>query len=200
MRTQLILALAAGLLVRPCHLKAGEKESEARELQGAWRMVSQQLAGRATARPKNMKWLIQGDTIWLIVERKGEGAPGKTEAARKTGPAAKREGQPGKGGKQSGPRGVRMTFRLRPGAPGRIDIDGPGKSLSFGVYKLAGDELTVCMGVTQASPSYDKQARGDEKTRPATISPEAGTVIVLKREKNEAGSKPGQGRGRGKAE
>ena len=44
-----------------------------------------------------------------------------------------------------------------------------------------GDELTVCMGVTQPSPSYDKQAKSVENTRPTTISPEAGTVIVLKR-------------------
>jgi hypothetical protein len=37
------------------------------------------------------------------------------------------------------------------------------------------------MGITQASPKYDKGAKNNEKTRPARISPEAGTVIRLKR-------------------
>jgi uncharacterized protein (TIGR03067 family) len=143
--------------------------SDAEALQGTWQMVSQQRAGRATARPKNMKWVIDGNAIWLVVEFPEE--------------PAKREGQATKGGKPSGTqRGPRMTFRLSPAmSPKQIDIDGPRKSSSFGIYKLDGDELTVCMGVTQASPTYDKLAKVEESTRPTALDAEAGTVIVLKR-------------------
>jgi uncharacterized protein (TIGR03067 family) len=178
MRTWALLALAAGLLVGPGHLRADEDRSDAEALQGTWRVVSQQRAGRATARPNNMLWIVEGETIWL--------APGWLAAeqgseGRK--PAEKGEGQAGKGGKQSGPpRGLRMTFRLGPDrAPKQIDIDGPKKGLSYGIYKLDGDEWTVCMGVSQPSPTYDKQAKADESTRPTAIAPESGTVIVLKR-------------------
>jgi uncharacterized protein (TIGR03067 family) len=146
---------------------------DAEALQGTWQMVSQQRAGRATARPKNMKWVIDDDTIWLVVERQSE-------------EPVKREGQAAKGGKPSGPqRGPRMTFRLSPAtSPKQVDIDGPRKSSSFGIYQLDGEELTVCMGVTQASPTYDKQAKVDESTRPTALNAEAGTVIVLKRVKD----------------
>jgi uncharacterized protein (TIGR03067 family) len=142
-------------------------------------MVSQQRAGRATARPKNMKWVIQGDTIWLVVER------GPVEPPKRKEPAEKSIDQAGKGRKQSSlPRGLRMTFRLGPDkSPKQIDIDGPRKATHYGIYKLDGDEVTVCMGVSQASPVYDKRAKSDESTRPAAISPEAGTVIVLKKVK-----------------
>ena len=72
--------------------------------------------------------------------------------------------------------------RLNPAkSPKNIDLAGLGKSASLGIYKLEGDELTICMGVTMASPVYDKRAKSDESTRPAAIHPEAGTVIVLKR-------------------
>jgi uncharacterized protein (TIGR03067 family) len=142
----------------PLPRQANGHGSDAEALQGTWQMVAQQRAGRVTARPKNMKWVIQGDTIGLIVER---------------------EGQAGKSGPLRGPR---MRFRLSPAAsPKRIDLDGPRKAISYGVYRLDGDELTVCMGVSQPSPTYDRQAKGDESTRPAAISPEAGTVIVLRR-------------------
>jgi uncharacterized protein (TIGR03067 family) len=78
-----------------------------------------------------------------------------------------------------------MSFRLRPAqSPKEIDLDGPRKGNSLGLYKLDGDELTLCMEVTQASPKYDKQAKNDPTHRPAKISPEAGTVIILKRIKD----------------
>jgi uncharacterized protein (TIGR03067 family) len=165
---------------RPDQPKTARPGTDAEAIQGTWRMISQQRAGRATARPKNMKWIIENESISLIIEREGEGAP----APKK--PVGKNEAPADKAGKPSGPqRGLRMAFRLNPSqSPKHIDIDGPRKGNSFGVYQLDGDELIVCMGVTQASPNYDKQAKNDERTRPATISPEAGTVIVLERIKD----------------
>jgi uncharacterized protein (TIGR03067 family) len=160
--------------------KTQKSGSDSEVIQGTWRMISQQRDGRATARPTNMKWIIDDETIWLVIDREGDGA-----AASKK-PTAKSEAPAGKSAKPSGPqRGLPMAYRLSAaGAPKHIDIDGPRKGNSFGVYKLDGDELTLCMGVTQASPSYDKRARNDENTRPAAISPEAGTVIVLRRIKD----------------
>jgi uncharacterized protein (TIGR03067 family) len=157
---------------------AGEPgKPDAEALQGTWQMVSQQHGGWATARPRNMKWVVEGNAIWLVVER---GAPEKKPAP------AGGKGPAGKDRKQAGPpRGLRMTFRLDPAAaPKRIGIDGPKKSQSYGIYRLDGDELTVCMGVSQSSPTYDPMASGEESTRPATLSPECGTVIVLKRVKD----------------
>jgi uncharacterized protein (TIGR03067 family) len=129
-----------------------------------------------------MRWVIEGETIWLVPSwLAAERARAEAPDARK--PADKPVSQVGKSGKQSGPfRGLQMTYRLDPArSPKRIDIDGPRKALHYGLYKLDGDELTVCMGVSQSSPNYDKQAKSDEGTRPSTISPEEGTVIVLKR-------------------
>jgi uncharacterized protein (TIGR03067 family) len=165
---------------RPDQPKAARPGSDAEAIQGTWRMISQQRGGRATARAKNMKWIIENETISLIIEREGEGAPAPKRAV------GKNEGPAGKAGKPSAPqRGLLMAFRLDPSqSPKHIDIDGPGKGNSFGVYKLDGDELIVCMGVTQASPSYDKRAKNDERTRPAGIDPEAGTIIVLERVKD----------------
>jgi uncharacterized protein (TIGR03067 family) len=159
---------------------AGQAGSDAEAIQGTWRLVSQQRSGRATARPTNMKWIIEDDTIWMVIEREGEGAPTAKKAAYPG------DGQKGKGGKRSAPpRGLPMSFRLTPTqSPKQIDIDGPRKGNSLGLYRLDGDELTLCMGVTQASPTYDKRAKNDPANRPATISSEAGTVIVLKRIRN----------------
>src|SRR5262249_10169094 len=47
--------------------KADDRRTDPAALQGIWQMLSQQRAGRATGRPKNMKWVIQGDTISLMV-------------------------------------------------------------------------------------------------------------------------------------
>jgi uncharacterized protein (TIGR03067 family) len=152
MRIRVLLALAAGLLLAAEPLTGGEDRSDADALQGTWQVLSQEIAGRTTARPKDMKWVVQGDTISLLLGKRG-GA-------------------------------LRMTFRVdATKSPKQINIDGPKKAISFGIYKIEGDELTVCMGVSQPSPTYDKEAKGDEATRPATLSPEAGTVIVLRRVK-----------------
>jgi uncharacterized protein (TIGR03067 family) len=173
--------LPAGAPGEPAFLPAKDapaKPAGAGSLEGTWRVVSQQRAGRATARPKNMLWIVEGETIWLV-----PGWLAAEQGAKGKGPARKRQGQAGKGGKQSGPpRGLRMTFRLGSDrALKQITIDGPKKGRSFGIYKLDGDELTVCMGGSQPSPTYDKQAKPDESTRPTAISPESGTVIVLQR-------------------
>ena len=161
----------------PTQTKSERTGSDAEAIQGTWQMISQQRAGRATARPNNMKWVISDDTILLVIERDGDGASVEKK------PADKNKGQAGKGGKQSGPqRGLSMIYHLSPvQSPKQIDIDGPRKSNSLGIYKLDGDELTVCMGVSQASPSYDKQAKNSETKRPTMITPEEGTVIVLRR-------------------
>lgn len=167
---------------RADHSKTVRSGTDVEMMQGTWRLISQQRAGRATARPANMKWIIEEETIWLVIDRDGEGATAENKPAAKKSTDQKSDASP-KGRKAAGPpRGVPMSFRLNPtGSPKHIDIDGPGKGNCFGVYKIDGDELTICMGVTQASPSYDKRAQNDEKTRPSSISPEAGTVIILRR-------------------
>jgi uncharacterized protein (TIGR03067 family) len=151
---------------------------DAEAVQGVWQVICQQRAGRATGRPKNMLWVIDGKTIWLV--------PGwlAVEPSPKSPPPGKQSA--GKGGKGAYVgRGLRMRFGLDPStAPSRITIDGPGKAVHYGVYKLDGDELRVCMGVSQQSPSYGGKAKGDESTRPASVSAEAGTVVVLKRVKD----------------
>jgi uncharacterized protein (TIGR03067 family) len=137
-----------------------------------------------------MLWIVEGETIWLVPTRLAERGQQASLQENKLGSETPKQGKEnakgdssGKGGKQaSSPRGLQMTFRINPAqSPKHMDIEGLGKSASFGVYKIAGDELTICMGVTQASPVYDKRAKSDQSTRPAAISPEAGTVIVLKR-------------------
>jgi hypothetical protein len=77
-----------------------------------------------------------------------------------------------------------QPFRYRLGSPGSGHIDLSTKVAVFnGIYHLGGDTLTLCIGPTQASAPYDPKAAPDEKTRPAKFDPEAGTVIVLKRNK-----------------
>jgi uncharacterized protein (TIGR03067 family) len=166
MKIRSVLVVTVGLLVAPA-LRADEVKADLEALRGTWEVVSQQRAGRPTERPRDMKWVIDGETVWLVIEK------GEPEGKR----PPEKLGVPG--------RGLRMTCRLDSGkSPTQIDLDGPKKSSSYGIYKLAGDELTVCMGVNCPSPSYDPQARPAEdaaSTRPATFSPEAGTVIVLRR-------------------
>ncbi len=177
------LALTAGVLVVANPLKAGDDDrSDASALQGTWQVISQQRAGRATARPRTMLWIVEGETIWLIpswiAERERQASPKDHKPASET----LKQGDAKSGKQASSPRGLRMTFRFNTEkSPKHIDIEGLGKSASLGLYKLDGDELTICMGVTQASPVYDKRAKSDESTRPTAINPEAGTVIVLKR-------------------
>lgn len=174
MKIHLMPAVAVGLILVPGPLRAAEDRSDAEALKGTWQVVSQQRAGRATARPRSMLWIIEGETIWLVpswmAERERQTSPKDNKPVSQT---------PKKPGSS---RGLRMSFRLNPAkSPKLIDIEGLGKSVSLGLYKLDGDDLTICMGVTQASPVYDKRAKNDESTRPEAISPEAGTVIVLKR-------------------
>jgi uncharacterized protein (TIGR03067 family) len=133
-----------------------------------------------------MLWIIEGETIWLVpswlAERERRASPKDTKPVRASPNQDKGAVTAGKSAAVF--RGPRMTYRLDPArSPKHIDIEGLGKSASFGVYKLDGDELTVCMGVSQASPVYDKRAKSDESTRPTTINPEAGTVIILKKVK-----------------
>jgi uncharacterized protein (TIGR03067 family) len=157
MKAGLLLFLTAGLLA-PAAVRADGPRADVEALRGTWLVVSQQRAGRPAERPKDMRWVIDGDTIGMTFAK---------------GPALGR--------------GPRMTFRLDPTrVPMRIDLDGPKKSSSYGICKLEGDELTLCLGVTCPSPSFDPQARPNEdaeRTRPAAFRPEAGTVIVLKRVK-----------------
>jgi uncharacterized protein (TIGR03067 family) len=173
MKTRITLMLAAGLLAASS-LRADEAKADLEALQGTWLVVSQQRAGRPLERPKNMKWVIDGDTVWLVLEKGPEKATSE-------------EYKPVEKGRPPGLR-LRMTFRLDPGkAPMRIDLNGFGKSASYGIYKLAGDELTVCMGVKCPSPTFDKEAKPEadaKDTRPTTFNPEVGTVIVLKRVKD----------------
>jgi uncharacterized protein (TIGR03067 family) len=149
--------------------------ADAKALQGTWEVVSQQRDGRPTGRPRNMRWVIDGDTISLVF---GKGLGAEAEAKKgAVGAAASPK-------LAAAMKGLPMRSRIDAAAsPGRIDLDGPKKAVSYGLYRLDGDELTVCMGTTQPSPSYDKQAKGEESRRPTTISPEAGTVIVLRRVK-----------------
>jgi uncharacterized protein (TIGR03067 family) len=167
MRTRILLTLTVSLLAAP--LRADEPKADLKSLQGTWQVVSQQRAGRPTERPRNMQWVIDGDTIWLEIERPD---PEGKKPAGKAGPSK---------------RGPRMTCRLDAGkTPMQFELDGPKKSTSYGICKIVGDELTVCMGVTCPSSSYDPQAKPaeDAATRPTAFSPEAGTVIVLRRVKD----------------
>jgi len=184
-KTHAVFALTIGFFVVLNPLMAGDDHSDAAALQGTWQVISQQRAGRPTLRPRSMLWIVEGETIWLLpswlAERERQASPKDTKPVSAT---PKQDKGAEKGGKPAAPfRGLRMTFRLYPTKfPKHIDIAGPAKSGSLGIYKLNGDELTICMGTTQAAP-YDKGARNDESTRPTAINPEAGTVIVLKKVK-----------------
>jgi hypothetical protein len=77
-----------------------------------------------------------------------------------------------------------------------IDLDGPLRGTSRGLYRLDGDTLTLCLSpFLSVTPNYDRNETPSEvllnKTaevvraifprRPTRIRPEAGTLIVLKR-------------------
>jgi uncharacterized protein (TIGR03067 family) len=78
--------------------------------------------------------------------------------------------------------GQPLGYRLGPPGSGHIDLS-TKVAVCYGIYHLEGDTLTLCIGPAQASAPYDPKAEPDEKTRPARFDPEAGTVIVLKRDK-----------------
>jgi hypothetical protein len=144
-------------------------------LDGRWRVESQQRAGRKTERWLNMILEFAGNRIWMYTTAR---------------PA---------GGRKEGPRrvGLPITCRLRPGSPaGAIDLDGPLRGTSRGLHRLEGDTLTLCLSPTFAVvPDYDhnetagevllnqtaEAARAIWPIRPARISREAGTLIVLRR-------------------
>jgi hypothetical protein len=81
---------------------------------------------------------------------------------------------------------IRIPYRLDP-ADGTGHIELRFKvSVHPGIYKLEGNTLTICAGASQASAAYDPTgkapaAKSEGKTRPTEFSPEAGTVLVLKR-------------------
>src|SRR5262249_20883605 len=110
MKIRSVLILTVGLLATPA-LRADEAKADLEALRGTWVVVSQQRAGRPTERPQDMKWVIDGETVWLVI--------GKPDAEGKTLP--EKLGAP--------KRGLRMTCRLDPGkSPMQIDLDGPKKS------------------------------------------------------------------------
>jgi hypothetical protein len=75
-----------------------------------------------------------------------------------------------------------MQFSYRPGPAGTGHIRVSAKAaIHYGLYNVEGDTLTLCLGPGQLSSAYDPKAKPDEKTRPTEFSPEAGTLIVLKR-------------------
>jgi uncharacterized protein (TIGR03067 family) len=210
------------LAVAHSQLRADKENPDIETLQGTWQVVCQQRGGRATARPKGMLWVVEGETIWLVpgwlaertrqerheIKKPAEGRRGSTAGSGDPRPAPGQAGKDekppekpqaaigkkkidggdgrkssGDGRKYIGP-GLRMTFRLDAAkSPKQIDIDGPMKGMHLGLYQLDGDELTMCIGISRQSPKYGGQANGDDNTRPTTISPENGTVIVLKRAK-----------------
>lgn len=55
--------------------------------------------------------------------------------------------------------------------------------MTYRIFRLEGDELTICLGRTQPLPEYEKATgdKSDETSRPMEFSPEAGTLIMLKR-------------------
>src|SRR5262249_25405695 len=87
-KTHTVFALTIGLFVALNPLQADEDRSDAAALQGTWQVVSQQRAGRATARPRSMLWVIEGETIWLVpswlAERERQASPNDTKAVSAT--------------------------------------------------------------------------------------------------------------------
>jgi hypothetical protein len=78
--------------------------------------------------------------------------------------------------------GQPLGYRLGPPGSGHIDLS-TKVAVFHGIYHLDRDTLILCIGPAQAAAPYDPNAAPDERTRPAKFDPEAGTVIVLKRDK-----------------
>jgi hypothetical protein len=151
--------------------KTAGRATDLKALRGAWEVVEQRRAGRLTERPRNMRWVIAGDTIAMQM---GAGpkkvAPGK--------PGGKFAAMPVKA---LGPNKILSPVSGRlDAAASRVDLTVLKRAV-YGIYKLEGDELTLCLGPTQPSSVYDKEAKADANSRPTAISPEAGTLIVLRR-------------------
>ncbi len=143
---------------RPATARPG---GDAKGLDGLWRVESQRRAGRATERPPGMTAEVSGESILFYPGGKASAGGGKAGPWRQGGiPLAYR---PGKAG------GV-----------GEVEFDRK-LSVNLGICKVEGDTLTICVGPAQVSPRYDPKAKLDEKGRPTRFSPEAGTLIVLKR-------------------
>ena len=70
------------------------------------------------------------------------------------------------------PSGGAQPLRYKLGSPesGHIDLSTKA-AVFYGIYHLEGDTLTLCIGPTQASASYDSKATPDEKTRPTWFDP-----------------------------
>jgi uncharacterized protein (TIGR03067 family) len=139
-----------------------------------WSVVSQHRAGQPLERPERMRWLITDNEIWLLVGKAGEAYHSGNP------PALKRDGA-----RLSLPRGaLRMSYGLDADkTPGRIDLDGLRKASHLGIYRLDGDELTVCLGTSAPLASYGsmKEKGLPGGNRPARFDPESGTLVVLRR-------------------
>src|SRR5262249_10846229 len=66
-----------------------------------------------------------------------------------------------------------FRYRLGSAKPGHIDLSIKA-AVSYGIYHLEGDTLTLCIGPPQASPPYIPKAKPDQKTRPTRFDPRAG--------------------------
>ena len=80
-----------------------------------------------------------------------------------------------------------MSFRVDgEGTPGRIDVNGPKKASYAGIYRLDGDELTVCLGTSKSAMGYGstREVARPGGDRPAAFDPDTGTLVVLKRLKD----------------
>jgi uncharacterized protein (TIGR03067 family) len=134
--------------------------SEGKGLAGRWRVEYQRRAGRPTERPRGMTWEFDGGAISVAVA-------GQTNDARNRG-------------------ANRIPYQLDPaGGTGHIELRFK-VSVHPGIYRLEGDTLTICAGASRASAAYDPMgkasaAKEEGKTRPTEFSPEAGTVLVLRR-------------------
>jgi uncharacterized protein (TIGR03067 family) len=78
------------------------------------------------------------------------------------------------------PGAMSLGYRLDPAESGHLTLNAKA-AVYFGIYHVNGDALTLCIGPAQAAPAYDPKSKPDAKTRPTEFSPEAGTVLVLRR-------------------